>query len=289
MLVMAALAGLAVGVGLVVFTSDTAAESQPDLASMDQVPLETAPAPIDPATEASEPTGADTPSEPATAGTPSETGQTVSLDTCMRAAGGADDAVAAAATSLKNWKTHYGAQVAFDEGKIDGDEAKRRWVVSKEPAERNIDAFRDAREAMADDDPCDELDLGQMADGDRQEAEGCAARMIAAKDVVTQSQPAFDDWLAHLKMMATKDEYSLDEYLEIWRKAVADAPDAMQTFEEALGAYTDAGDCPTTTALDDQPTTATRVAVTFEPERGGVHNLTCILAPARSRSAQVST
>lgn len=200
-LIVAALAGLPIGVGLVLLSASTSPRA-PDIASMDQVALEEAPDAVAPAdTPGAEPApnaerATESPSEDSPDGAPKDPSDTATLDACVAAAGLADHAVAAARTALGNWKTHYGAQLAFDAGRIDDDEAKRRWSVSKQPAERNIDTFIAAREAMTTDDPCGDLNAEQTSTGERRRAKRCSARASTAVQVMTDTQPARDDWLA---------------------------------------------------------------------------------------------
>jgi hypothetical protein len=246
---------------------------------MDQIQLTEAPDPVTPppavASDQASPE-----SDPAPA-------QASSVDNCLRAATLADEAVARARTSLGNWQTHYGAQIAFDNGEIDGTEAKRRWVVSKEPAERNIDAFAEARDAMARDDPCADVQPDEVSDDELQQLQSCGARTAAAMAVMADTQPAMDDWLAHLKMMATRDQYAIDQYLEIWRQAVADAPAAIDTFDTAVQAYEEAGDCPTDRTATLEPV-ATPIAArsATSDEADTVH--TCVLRRGRPRPAHAN-
>lgn len=285
-LVVAALAGVPIGVGLVLLGASTSSPRAPDLASMDQVTVEDAPDAVAPAdTPGAEPApnaerATASPSGDSPDGAPKDPSDTAAVDACLAAARLADDAVAGARTALGNWKTHYGAQLAFDAGRIDGDEAKRRWSVSKEPAERNINTFIAARDAMTTDDPCGDLDAEQMSTGERRRAQRCSARASAAVQLMTDTQPALDDWLTHLEMMATRDEYPVDEYLEIWRQAVADAPDAMRTFENAVDVYDETGACPKDATAMRPNRIATQVTLAADVDRGGTPQSTCMLAPA---------
>lgn len=278
--VVAALAGLGAGFALVMLTSGDSS-GQPDLASMAQVDLSEAPE------EVSEPTTPETPpaEAPGTSETPPDSTTGSVLASCAQATALADAAVAAARTSLGNWETHYGAQIAFDNGEIDGAEAKRRWAESKEPAQRNIDAFRAAREALPTDDPCATVDAEALENSERRQARRCAARGAAVADVMADAQPALDDWLAHLEMMATRDQYAIDEYLAIWTAAVADAPAAMRAFAAASGAYDDLGDCgPARAALEYAPVAVVSMGAGTDPAAARIQ---CVLTSEGRR--QVTT
>lgn len=243
--ILSALAGLAAGLGLVLWSSSDAGRDAPDIASMDEISapdMTSADDPTDGGT--TPPVASEAPTTEAPATDAPATDDVAGIAACARAAVRADAAVDAARTSLGNWKTHYGAQIAFDRGEIDGAEAKRRWTVSKEPAQRNIDAFVAADAAVSDDDPCGALQVDEIADRERRRVRRCATRTAAASDVVAATGPALKDWRTHLRMMATKDEYTIDEYLRIWRRAVADAPGAMDDFDAAVAAYEDTADCP---------------------------------------------
>lgn len=256
----AATAGLVLGFVLVSMSAaDPGAAA--DVASMDQVRTSEG-ASMDqvPSGDPSAAAVPTTPDEPAVASDPTTGG---ALDACLLAAAQGDAAVKAATTALGNWKTHYGAQIAFDEGAIDGDEAKRRWTKSKEPAETNVAAFVAARRAMPDDDPCAATAAGDLTDGQQRRARQCAARIAAAGDVTAAARPTMQDWRGHLKMMATREQYPIDEYLEIWRQTVADAPGPMRSFDAAVDDYRDVDGCDTDEAASAaQGVVASMVATT---------------------------
>lgn len=266
----AAAAGLVVGLGLVLLSSDDrgAADDPASMAEVSAADMDegrSTPAASD---SASAPTELPNDAPDTTAGSP--------LDACVRAVAHDDAAVEAARTSLGNWKAHYGAQIAFDRGEIDGDEAKRRWAVSKEFAQRDIDAFVTAREAMPDDDPCTNVPVDQLGSGAQRLARRCAARASAALAAVAATEPTLKDWRTHLRMMDTKDDYPIEEYLEIWRQTVADAPGPMRDFEAAVAALDDTADCGggQDAALQATPVLVERTAAVTPAEAG----IVCVLA-----------
>lgn len=196
-------------------------------------------------------TQADAPTEDANAA--ADQAATSGLAACADAVARADAAVAAARTALGNWKTHYGAQLALDRGAIDGDEAKRRWAVSKAPATDNLGALAAARDTMPAGAPCRGLADAQPQPAQRRLARSCAARMTAAPDVLSAADPSLHGWRDHLEMMATKDEYTIERYLRIWPRAVDAAPAPMRAFAQAADSYADLAPCDRGLAVLDRP------------------------------------
>lgn len=236
--VVAALIGVAAGFGLVVWFSGGQSDGPvQSAASMADVQLSDAPD-VAPSPPAPSP---DTASEPSTDAGQSADARSAEgeLAACLEAGARADAAVGAARTALGNWNTHFGAQIAFDRGQIDSAEAKRRWAESKEPAERNLQALATARRAVPDGDPCEGIDVDSLDTDER----GCVARANGVADVLAAAGPALDGWSDHLNMMATRDEYPVDEYLAIWRRTVAAAPADMREFQRSADAYDGSADC----------------------------------------------
>lgn len=253
--VVAALLGVAIGVG-VVTTSRSEAGDAAVLTAMDD-PAGSTPAPMgsmapsDDAAAAADAAAAGV-SEAAAAGDaqPPDTGAGAEarvaalVPRCAGATARRDAAVEAAGTALGNWKTHYGAQLAFDRGVITADEAKRRWAASKEPAERNLTALADAVDAIGADDPCRQLvDDAAVSGSTIGEVEACATRTDRATEALDAAQAPLRGWRDHLQLMAAKDEYGTDGYLRIWDRMVAEAPGEMRPFDRALSDWRDAPAC----------------------------------------------
>jgi hypothetical protein len=165
------------------------------------------------------------------------------IDGCRNALALGDEAVQAATTSLANWRAHYGAQLAFDRGEIDSEEAKRRWAESKAPAADDLAAYDDARTAFTADDGCAELDADALDADVRAEVSACQARAREIADVLVAAERSTEDWRGHLDMMARKDEFPIDEYLQIWTDTVARAPGPMRAFLDAVDGLADVPPC----------------------------------------------
>jgi hypothetical protein len=178
----------------------------------------------------------DATSAPATGGKVGDCRNTVALG---------DEAVQAAATSLANWRAHYGAQLAFDRGEIDGEEAKRRWAESKAPAVDDLAAYNDATTAFTEHGGCDDLDADTVGADVQAEASACQKRAREIADVLAAAERSTQDWRGHLDMMARKDEYPIEEYLKIWTETVARAPGPMRDFLDAVDGLSDAPPCGT--------------------------------------------
>lgn len=169
----------------------------------------------------------------------------VGIDGCRTAVALGGAAVEAATVSLANWRTHYGAQIAFDRGEIDAAEAKRRWAESKEPATVDLAAYEDARGAFAGHDGCDDLDIDALNANVQAEASACQARARELADVLVAAERSTQDWRDHLDMMRRRDEFAVDKYLVVWRDAVASAPGPMEAFLDAVDGLTQATPCDT--------------------------------------------
>lgn len=215
-------------------------EAEPAAASMgevefSQVPVE--PEPLDDTTEESEAPGplADDGASDDVAG----------LDGCRRAVVRSALAVQAARVSLANWETHYGAQIAFDRGEIDSDEAERRWAESKAPATKNLAAYEDAKAAFASDDGCTQLDTTALTADERAEAGACRAQMKQATTTINAAERSIQGWRDHLDMMRRRDAFPVQEYLQIWYDTVAAAPGPMKAFKNGANTFARADGCDT--------------------------------------------
>jgi hypothetical protein len=253
--VVAALIGVAIGIA-VVTTSGSDARDDAVLTAMDSSAERATPplgsmAPSDGAADAADAAAAEV-SEAAVTGASEAPGRdagaeartTALVPSCVDATARRDDAIEAAATALGNWKAHYGAQLAFDQGEISSDEAKRRWAASKEPAERNLTALADAVEAISADEPCRQLvDDGAVSGATVDEIEACVTRSDRANGALEAAEEPLQGWRDHLQLMAAKDEYSTDEYLRIWDRMVGAAPGEMQPFDRALAQWRDTPAC----------------------------------------------
>lgn len=255
----AVLIGVAAGV-LIVMTTRSARRDQAVLTAMGGG-SETATAP----SNAGAPSAGVTPpgSEPAGEGgsAPTDAGTTEASDApsadagadatvaalvplCADVTARRDEAVRAAQAALDNWKTHYGAQLAFERGEISSDEAARRWTASKEPAQRNLDALAAATEAIGSGTPCARLaDDGAVTGATADGIEACVARSDLATRALDAAQEPLQGWRDHLHLMAAKDRYSTDEYLRMWDRMVADAPGEMRGFDRAVADWRDASAC----------------------------------------------
>jgi hypothetical protein len=154
-------------------------------------------------------------------------------------------AVEAASDSLVNWRAHYGAQIAFDRGEIDGEESKRRWAESKAPAAGDLAAYEDARSVFTAHGGCDDLDVDTLDADMKDEASACQARASEMADVLGAAERSTEGWRGHLDMMARKDEFPIEEYLEIWTETVASAPGPMGAFLDAVDGLSQAPPCDT--------------------------------------------
>lgn len=230
--------GLIVSVGGLVFMKTLGQDAGPPVAtSMDAVELSDRPVEQFVPDHASEPDASAAQDAPATA--------SAGIDECRTAVALGDAAVEAATVSLANWRTHYGAQIAFDRGEIDSAEAKRRWVESKAPATDDLAAYEDARAAFAAHGGCDDPDIGTLSTDVQAEASACQARARAVADVLVAAERSTQDWRDHLDMMRRRDEFPVEEYLSIWKDAVASAPGPMDAFLDAAGRLTQATPCDT--------------------------------------------
>ena len=251
--VVAALIGVAVGIALVVSSerdqdealltamgggSGSATESAGAPSAADVTVASEAAA----ATPSREPSAA--PSEAATADAGADAAVAALVPLCADTTARRDDAVRAASVALDNWKTHYGAQLAFDRGEISSEEAARRWAASKEPAQRNLDALADATEAIGSDAPCADLaDNGPVTGASAQDVEACLARAELATGALDAAQEPLQGWRDHLQTMASKERYSTDEYLRMWDRMVSAAPGEMRGFDRAVADWRDAPAC----------------------------------------------
>lgn len=176
---------------------------------------------------------------------PQDNPATTGIEGCGTYVALGEAAVEAASDSLANWRAHYGAQIAFDRGEIDGEEAKRRWAESKAPAAGDLAAYEDARSVFTAHGGCDDLD-GDTLDADMQdEASACQARASEMADVLVAAERSTEGWRGHLDMMARKDEFPIEEYLDIWTETVASAPGPMGAFLDAVDGLSQAPPCDT--------------------------------------------
>jgi hypothetical protein len=186
----------------------------------------------DPASESDAPAPKDAPS-------------TTGVDGCRAHVALGEAAVESASDSLANWRAHYGAQIAFDRGEIDGEEAKRRWAESKAPAAGDLAAYEDARAAFTAHGGCDDLDVDTLSADVRAEASACQARARETADVLVAAERSTEGWRGHLDVMARKGEFPIEEYLEIWTETVASAPGPMGAFLDAVDGLSQAPPCDT--------------------------------------------
>ena len=214
--------------------------AEPAAASMDEVEFDQVPVEPEPLDDTAE--GSEAPDPLADDGASDDV---AGLDGCRRAVASSALAVQAARASLANWETHYGAQIAFDRGEIDSQEATRRWAESKAPATENLAAYEDAKAAFTSDDGCTQLDTAALTADERAEADACRAQMEQATTTLNAAERSTQGWRDHLGMMRRRDEFPVEKYLQIWYDTVAAAPGPMQAFKDAANTFARADDCDT--------------------------------------------
>lgn len=174
-----------------------------------------------------------------------DSSEPVALQECYSEVAAGDDWADATADSAAHWKRHYGASVAYHDGRITLKKAEQEFAASKAKGAADTKAVASTKKAYEKAaGACDSLSASDLPDSSAGAAEACSARANAISEVVPVGTEVNGDWFAHLDMMKTKDETDPAEYHKRWQMMVSMAPDDMGPYEKAVRALDKAPACP---------------------------------------------
>lgn len=160
------------------------------------------------------------------------------------------DAVTAASATLEQWRAHINAQVSFNQGAINGTQAKEQWAASRVGAPEKSQAYEQAdatyRQAAEGGNGAQarrcEVPDGEVDDEVAAQIQVCAAALDAHRPVLEAARPAYADWKQHQGDMAALAAGQMTRIAELtswetlWRRGETNLAAYDERVAQAAGA-----------------------------------------------------
>lgn len=150
----------------------------------------------------------------------------------------------AAAASAKDWRTHAGAQWAYDANRISYAEAQARWAASKKNGEQDLAGFASAKTAY------DKVAKGcggttgaASGSSGASVSKACADRAGALAKLATAGTVVNNQWADHVALMKTSATAAGHEYHMKWMTQTEQAKKALRDYDSAVRALNAAPTC----------------------------------------------
>lgn len=158
------------------------------------------------------------------------------LDECRAGVRAADAVLKAAKTGTDHWIDHVQAETDERSGKIDADEKKARFKVTRLLGPADQKRYRDAQTAYQ------KLtaSCGKVEGASASVAEAladCQARDKAQQPVLKAGAQTMADWKSHLADMQRSRDYHVENAQEVWIATWRAAPRNINAYEAAAAKY----------------------------------------------------